>query len=83
MYVHTALIVIILIVIILIIVFSCCATNDKTKPIKEGYGRADEWRAGLNPACPIDSAPYGWAGLQASGYRADSSSAISHMMLWD
>lgn len=72
-----------LIVIILILVLSYKYMNDTAKPIKEGYGRADEWRAGLNPACPIDSAPYGWAGLQASGYRADSASAISHMMMRD
>lgn len=53
-------------------------------PLCEGYGAANEPHAGLNRAMTLDEAPgHGWPGFYLSGYRADSASAISHMMLRD
>ena len=51
---------------------------------REHYGAANEPRAGLNPATPLDKVPgHGWPSFYLSGYRADSASALSHMQLRD
>ena len=51
---------------------------------RDHYGSADEPRAGLNRAISLDNIPgHGWASMYLPGYRADSASAISHMVLRD
>lgn len=56
----------------------------RSMPLYEGYGAANEPHAGLNRAMTLEEAPgHGWPGFYLSGYRADSASAISHMMLRD
>jgi hypothetical protein len=50
---------------------------------KSYYGAANEMHAGLNSARSIYDTPEGWPSFYLPGYRADSSSAISHMMMRD
>lgn len=51
---------------------------------RDHYGAADEPRAGLNRALSLDMVPgHGWASMYLPGYRADSASAMSHMMRRD
>jgi hypothetical protein len=53
-------------------------------PSREHYGAANEPHAGLNPALSLDAAPgHGWPGFYLSGYRGDSASSLSHMMMRD
>ena len=53
-------------------------------PSREHYGAANEPHAGLNPAMSLDAAPgHGWPGFYLSGYRGDSASSLSHMMMRD
>ena len=51
--------------------------------VREKYGAADEPGAGLNPARSLASLAVGWPSFYAPAYRADSASAMSHMMVRD
>ena len=65
---------------IAIIVFVAAQAGGSPR-LFEGYGAADEPRAGLNPAASQDSSPRGWPGL--IGVRADTTSALATKVMRD
>jgi hypothetical protein len=66
-----------------IIAVIACIVYFASHSSKSKYGAANEMHAGLNPARSIYDTPEGWPSFYLPGYRADSASAISHMMMRD
>jgi hypothetical protein len=70
--------------VVVVLIILMLAVLKPRRPSCEHYGAANEPHAGLNPAMSLDAAPgHGWPGFYLSGYRGDSASSLSHMMMRD
>ena len=70
--------------VVIVLVILIMGSLNPRQHSQEHYGAANEPHAGLNPAMSLDAAPgHGWPGFYLSGYRGDSASSLSHMMMRD